>query len=68
MFLFSTVHILGLPGILPVTDTETLRKIKFQSSVCLLQTTPSGANIGVWCVVRMKKMHINVGNNKLKKK
>ena len=27
------------------------------------QTAPSGTNTGVWCLVRMKKVHINVGNN-----
>ena len=36
----------------------------FGSSVCLLQTVPSGANIGVRCSVLMKKVHINVGNKK----
>ena len=34
-----------------------------QSSVFLLQTAPSEASIGVWCMVRMKKVHINVENN-----
>ena len=35
------------------------------SSVCLLQTAISGANIGVWCLVRIKNVLINVGNDKL---
>ena len=39
----------------------------FRSMVRLLQTAPSWANIGVWCLVRIKKVHINVGNNKFSK-
>ena len=31
--------------------------------VRLLQTAHSGAEIGVWCLVRMKKVQIDVGNN-----
>ena len=36
--------------------------ISIDIDICLLPS--SGANLGVWCLVRMKKVHIKAGNNK----
>ena len=37
---------------------QTVEWVLLRYLVCLLQTAPSGANIGVWCLVRMKQVHI----------
>ena len=68
MPLALTQYLLGRPAAFfvchPLFVLPIVVSFVFQSSVSLLQTAPSGANIGVRSSVRIKKVHINVGNNK----